>query len=162
MRITVLTVILARMIMTISVRIRDAKISKNRDYSFFSKTNNMLRFKEKFFAYIMSSKITAVQVRNTTNRLYTILKNFKIEHLKDFNKKKCYLIASENRHLVINSSKQINEVIKTLKTIVRTTMITLNLNIKSMKTILSNEVTIYDDKFAINRNVTIINEFFDI
>jgi hypothetical protein len=143
----------AEKVMTISVRIRDDQISRDRDYSFFLKTNKSLESEEEFFAHITKAKITIVQIRNTSNKLYFLLKNYKIDHLKDFAEKKCYLTSSQNRHLVIESTKQASEIMKALKT---------SISLKFMKTVLSNEVTVYEDESTINRIVTVVNEYSNI
>ena len=46
-----------------------------------------------------------VQVRNVINKLYILLKNVKIDILRDFEKKDCYNILSNNRYLTIVFSR---------------------------------------------------------
>jgi hypothetical protein len=103
------------MTMMISVRIRDINILRNRNYSFFSKADSLLRLEKEFFAHIMSPDIKAVQVRNISEKSYIISKNFKIERIKDFSEEDCHLTTSEDRHLTIISEQQSMNVVNVLK-----------------------------------------------
>ena len=133
----------------VSIRIKNAQISKNRDYNFFSKMKRMLKFEKKYFVHITSLNLVAVQVRNISNRSYTISKNFKIEHLRDFDEKDCFMTTFENNHLTVTSS-QIMNVKKTLK------------SKNFMKITFANEITVYEDEAIVKKIQTIIEKISEI
>ena len=122
----------------VSVWIKSAQISKNHDYSFFSKMKRMLKSKKKYFVHVTSFNLIAVQIRNTSDRSYIIFKNFKIEHLRDFDEKNCFMTSSENSHLAVTSG-QIMNVKAALK------------SKKFIKTTLFNEITMYKDETTMKK-----------
>lgn len=149
-----MTIISSEITMTMSVWIRETEISKNRDYSFFSKIDNLLNSEREFFAHILKSEMKTVQIRNIFEKLYTIFRNFKIDRIKDYNEEECHLIASKNRHLTIKSDKQVMKVFSVLKSSFKYD--------KSLKTVLLNEVTCYENKAAVAQLFAIVEEYFDI
>ena len=95
-------------IMTIPIRVKNKKISMNRNYNSFPKFDKMLRSEKGFFAHVIKSDLMIVQIRNTFSRPYMISKNFRVNHLRDFDEEECFLTTSKNRHLAITSTNRIN------------------------------------------------------
>ena len=122
----------------VSMRIKGAQIPKNRDYSFFSKMKRMLESEKEYFAHVTNFNLVAIQVRNTSDRSYTISKNFKIEHLRDFDEKNCFMASPEDSHLAVASSQTI-DVRKALK------------SENFMKITLANEITVYGDETIVRK-----------
>ena len=89
----------------ILIKIKKIKLSKNRDFNFFFILNDNLDSKEDFFAHVMKSNIKIIQIRNTSKKSYVLSKNFKIEHIKNYDEKNCYLISSKDKHLAIMLKK---------------------------------------------------------
>lgn len=130
--------------MAVSVRMRGPQIPADRDYSFYSKTDPMLRPEGGFFAHVTDHDIVAVQVRNTSRKPYVIPKNLKVGHLRDFDEEGCFLTASEDRHLAVTSGKSLD---------IRETLT------KSIKeTVLPNEITVYGDTDTVKKLTAIADE----
>ena len=83
------------------VRIKKVKLSQNRNFNFFFILNNNLGPKKDFFAHVIGSDIKVIQIRNISKKSYVFSKNFKIEHIKDYDEKNCYLISSKDKHLAV-------------------------------------------------------------
>ena len=115
---------------------------------FFQKKNKSFNSKKGFFAHVTNFEIKAVQVKNTSVKSITISKNFKIEHLRDYSKKKCFLTTSKNRHLAVVSEQKF-DLKQTLKKSV--------INKPKMKTVLSNDITMYENKNTIQK-LTVITK----
>lgn len=79
MRAIAQVIVSIKKIVTISIQIRELKISKNRNYNFYSKIEKMLRTKDRYFAHITKFNIITVQIKNVSRKLYIIFKNFKID-----------------------------------------------------------------------------------
>ena len=94
--------------MTIPIRVKNKKISTNKNYNFFSKLDSTLKSKKRFFAHVTGSDLIAVQVKNTSAKPYVIPKNFKLDHLRDFEEKECFLTTPKNRHLAIIIANKIS------------------------------------------------------
>ena len=73
----------AEQIMTMSVKLKNFKFFKNRDYSFFSKKNKQLSSKKKIFAHVIDIEIKIVQIKNTSN-------NFEMNHFRNYSKKNAF------------------------------------------------------------------------
>ena len=125
-------------IIIVSVRIKSAQISKNRNYNFFSKMKRMLKSKKKYFVHVTSFNLVAVQIKNILNRSYIIFKNFKMKHLRDFDEKNCFMISFENSHLAMTSNQIMN-----VKTALKSK--------KFMKTTLFNEITMYENEITMKK-----------
>ena len=123
-------------IFAISIRVREAKFSKNRNYSFFPKTKRQLNSENEFFAHVTEFDIIAVQIRNISEKFYTISKNLKIGHIRDYDEKKCFMTTSKTSHLAMTSDSIVD---------IRET-----LNHK-LKTILSNDIIIYGNEPTIEK-----------
>lgn len=138
-------------IMAIPVRVRGIEIPKNRDYSFFSKIERMLRSEDEYFAHVTGPNIVAIQVRNTSIKSYIVLKNLKVEHLRDYDEEDCFLTTSEDRHLAIASggSIDVKNALKSNKSAE---------NGEFMKTTLPNKITVYGDKTTVDKLQAIIEE----
>jgi hypothetical protein len=107
-RAIVKTMISSESIVTIPIRIRERNLSKNRDYSFFSKSQRQLSLESEFFNHVMRLKMIEMQVRNIAKISFVILKNFEIDSLHDYREKETYHATFEDRHLAIASAHQIN------------------------------------------------------
>ena len=94
--------------MAVSMRMRDAKFFKNRNYSFFFKTERQLNFEGRFFVHVTSSEILAVQIRNTSGKSYTMPKNLKIDHVRNYDKEDRFMITSESFYLAVASGSIVN------------------------------------------------------
>ena len=109
----------------------------------------MLKFEKKYFVYVTSFNLIVIQIRNTSDKSYTILKNFKIEYLRDFDEKDCFMTSFENSHLTMTSS-QIMNFKKALK------------SENFMKITLANEITVYEDETIVKKLQTIIEKTSEI
>ena len=143
------TVISVGAVMTVPIKLRKAKLPKNRDYSFFPKNDRQLGPKRGFFAHVTDAEIKAIQIKNTSDRPFTIPKNFRIGHLRDYTKEGCFLAAPKDRHLAISSAQKLN-----LKQILRKSVMESPKKF-SMKTVLSNEITVYGDKETVKKIIAI-------
>ena len=95
--------------MTVPIRIKSkTDISQNRNYSFYSKTERMLKSEGDYFAHVTDFNIITMQIRNIASKSYTISKNFKIKHIRNYDEKDCFLINSKNYHFAIISIKVLN------------------------------------------------------
>ena len=82
------------------VKIRDQNLSTNRDYNFESKQNfQQLKFENDFFNHIIDAHLVVVQIRNVINVLIILFKHAKIDILRDFEKKNCYHVSFDDKHL---------------------------------------------------------------
>lgn len=143
-------VILEEQIMTISIKFRGTELFKNRDYNFFSKENWLLKSKGGFFAHITDFEMIAMQMKNIFKKSYIIFRNFKLGQLRDYNEKNCFLAFSKDCHLAVISGKRFN---------LRETFgnIPINLENKAMETMLSNDITMYEDQNTVKK-LTAITE----
>ena len=89
----------------VSIKMKNVKLSKNRDFNFFSILDNNFEPKRNFFVYVIKSDIKTIQIRNISKKSYVLSKNFKIGHIKNYDEKDCYLISSKNKHLAIMFKK---------------------------------------------------------
>ena len=87
--------------MTISVKIREKNLLKNRDYFFESKTFTVLSLDDDFLAHVISVNMMIVQIRNIFNEIFIVSKHFRVETLIDYAEEKCYVVFSENAHLAV-------------------------------------------------------------
>lgn len=129
-------------IMTMSIKLKSAKLSKNRNYSFFSKKNRLFDSKKNFFAHVINANVIAVQVQNISTKSMIISKNFEVGHLCDYFEEGCFLTASKNYHLIITSVQKLD-----LKHEIKKAAI----NKSKMKMVLFNGITIFGDKKTANR-----------
>ena len=74
----------------------------------------ILKFEKKYFVHVTSFNLISIQIKNISDKSYTISKNFKIEYLRDFDEENCFMTSFENNRLTMTSS-QIMNVKKTLK-----------------------------------------------
>ena len=87
--------------MIVLIKIREQALSIDKNYFFHSKKDVRFEIKKDFFAHITNVNIVVVQVRNAINQSIIIFRNFKLNKLQNYEKKKCYLIFFEDRHLTI-------------------------------------------------------------
>ena len=95
--------------------------------------------------------IIAIQVKNTSTKLYILSKNFKMGHIRDYDKKGCFMTNSKNCHFAIASVKIIN-IRKTIKVD----------KFEKIETILNNDIIIYENKKTINKIRAIIEKISQI
>lgn len=113
-------------IVSILFKIKNKNISINKNYNFYFQMIKLLKFKNKYFAYIIKSNLITIQIKNILIKLYIISKIFKIKYFCDYNKKN-NLTYFKNHHFVIILIDKLD--LKTLKI--------------DKKTILLNNITIY-------------------
>ena len=170
---------LSHISMTISVKIREKDLSKNRDYLFESKTFTVLSLNDDFLAHVISVNMMIVQIRNIFNEIFIVSKHFRVETLIDYAEEKCYVVFSENAHLAVKFNFKSDWWFKTKKFLaiecafVVTTAATfmsffasrasmsIDLHI-SMKTVTQNEIIIYDDLSIYSRLFTVIESYLSI
>ena len=88
------------------VKIRDQSLSTNRNYNFEFKQNfQQLEFEDDFFNHIIDAHLVVVQIRNVINVSIILSKHAKIDMLRVFEKKDCYHVSSDDRHLTAISSR---------------------------------------------------------
>ena len=86
--------------LVVSVKIRDQNLSADRNYNFEFKQNfQQLEFEDDFFNHIIDAHLVVVQIRNVINVSIILSKHAKIDMLRDFEKKDCYHVFSDDRHL---------------------------------------------------------------
>ena len=68
----------------------------------------MLESKNGFFAHVTGSELVAVQIKNAFNKSFIVSKNFKIEQLRNYDEKDCFIANSKKCHLIITSALFIN------------------------------------------------------
>ena len=98
----------------------------------------MLKFEKKYFVYIINFNLVVIQIRNILNKSYTISKNFKIEHLRNFDEKDSFMTTFKNSHLTVTSN-QIMNVRKALK------------SKNFIKITLANEITVYKNETIVRK-----------
>ena len=113
----------------------------------------MLGAEKEFFVHIINFDIVTIQMKNITEKSYMIPKNFKVDHLKDYDEKDCFLTVSKNRHLVITSVKN-SKKWKKLKP--------SNDQNEAMKTVLFNDITIYGNADTMKKLKTITEKIFQM
>ena len=87
------------------VKIRDNNLSTNKNYNFEFKQNfQQLKFENDFFNHIIDAHFVVVQIRNVINVFVILSKHAKLDMLRNFEKKNCYYVSFENRHLIVVSS----------------------------------------------------------
>lgn len=101
MRAVIQTIISAEVAMTILIKLRRLELSKNRDYTFYSKETRLLGPKGGFFTHVTDANLMAIQVQNISRRPYVMPKNFKIGHLRDYDKKEYFLATLKDCYLTI-------------------------------------------------------------
>lgn len=149
MRAVFQTAISVKAVMTISIKLKKAKVFKSQNYNFFLKNDCQFDLKKEFFVYVTDAEIKTIQIKNTSNRSFIIFKNFRIGHFRDYTKKKCFLATSKNNHLIISLSQKLD-----LKQIFKN-LIMKNSKKFFMKTILSNKITVYENKKTMKKIIAI-------
>ena len=92
--------------LVVFVKIRDQSLSTNKNYNFESKQNfQQLKFENDFFNHIIDVHLAVVQIRNVINVSIILSKHAKIDMLRDFEKKDCYHVSFDDRHLTAISSR---------------------------------------------------------
>ena len=89
--------------MTIFVKYKNNVLLTNRNYNFLFKFFKTLNVENKFFVYIVSVNIIAIQIKNVLNIFFVVFKNMRIKNLHNYEKENCYMININNRHLVVVS-----------------------------------------------------------
>lgn len=77
-------------IMVISIKLKSLALSKDRNFSFCLKKSNQFDLKGEFFTHVTDSNLITMQVWNTLTKSYTVSKNFKIGHLRNYDKKNAF------------------------------------------------------------------------
>ena len=109
-----------------------------------------------FFAHVIDSDLVTVQIKNISKKSYVISKNFKMNHFRDFEKKKCFLTTSKNRHLIIAFANTIN-----LRKIWNQADSFEKKN-ENLKTIFSNEIIVYENSETIQKFSVVTNRTSEI
>ena len=92
--------------MTVPIKIRGSSLPEDRDYSFEPKQDfQALGPEGGFFNHVTNAHIAAVQVRNASNKAYTLPKNAKVGMLRDYEEEGCYNASPDDRHLAAVSSR---------------------------------------------------------
>ena len=98
---TIVTVIVSfHSCVIVSIKLRDNALLIDRDYNFCFKSNQMLKQENDFFVIIIDSNSMTIQIQNVNNQFYRISRNLKIDNLRDFEKKDCYVINVDDSYLV--------------------------------------------------------------
>ena len=84
----------------ITMKFRDKFVSANRNYFFHSIFDVKLKSNDDFFFHIVDVNVDVVQIRNVIDKFCIIFRNVKIDKLRDFEEKDCYVVDSKNRHFV--------------------------------------------------------------
>jgi hypothetical protein len=137
--------------MTVFVKIREKSLSE-RDYIFNSKEKTLLDSEERFFNHIFTSNSIVVQMRNTFDRSFVILKNYKIEKLIDYHENECFLISSNDRHLVIALNRLFRQEINPRKI----------QDAEKLETILLNEIIVHENEEIVRRIANVIDRYLDV
>lgn len=179
------TIVQSEVIMTISVRIRNQTLSKDQDYSFFSKSQRQLDLESDFFRHITNVKVVDVQIRNITTISFIISKNFKIEILQDYREQNAYKASTSDSHLTIASAQHFNvrktfmkyqkqrKWVETLTHLIEMNIANSNTNLRKlfksfnesiqiMKSMLSSDVIVYEDESIKNRLFVLVKTYSDI
>ena len=99
-------IISSHICLVVSVKIRDQSLSTNRNFNFEFKQNfQQLEFENDFFNHIIDVHLAIVQIRNVINVSIILSKHAKIDMLRDFEKKDCYHVFFDDRHLTAISSR---------------------------------------------------------
>ena len=106
MRITILTIISSFTTMSISIKFRKRFISINKNYNFYFISNVRFKFDNNVFVYIINVNIIFVQIQNAIDKLCILFKNIKIEQLRNYDEKNCYLINIKSCYLTTISVKK--------------------------------------------------------
>ena len=88
-------------IMSILIKFRKRFIFKNKNYSFYLILNVCFKSNKSFYIVIVNANFVVVQIKNVINKLCALFKNVKIKQLRNYNKKKCYLIEAKSKFLTI-------------------------------------------------------------
>lgn len=88
-----------------SIKMREKRISNNKNYSFHFMKKHCLKSKNEFFVHVTNANHVAVQIRNIFSKFFVILKNFKIDYFRNYVEKKRYFVNSKNYHLTVILSK---------------------------------------------------------
>lgn len=126
-------IISINVIISISMHVKNF-ISTRIDYSFFSKIQFTLNSKNEFFAHVIESNLITVQMRNAFHKTFIISKNLKMSKFQNYIENDFCIMRSKNCYLIIVS--QIVDIKKLTKLSIESTL---------KKTILSNEIIVYDD-----------------
>ena len=131
-------------VMFVSIRIKSKSLSKNKNFNFLFKKQKMLNLENEFFAHIVDANLTAVQIRNALSKPCVMSKNLRVSQLIDYAEKKCYLIESKQKHLIIVSNK-----------------FDLKSNFNP-ETILQNETTVYENDSMMQKIAEMIDKYFEL
>ena len=86
-------------------------------------------------------EIKVVQMKNTSNKLLIISKNFGVNYFRNYSKEKCFLTALKNRHFAITLEQKLK--LQILKKAA--------VNTPNMKTILFNEIIVYKNNNIVTK-----------
>ncbi len=145
------TVVSSHTNMTILVKIREKSLSK-RDYIFNSKSEILLDLEKNFFSHILINNSVRILMKNISNQAYEILKNYKLSKICDYQKGECFLIFSNDKHLIVVLNKLFSQSMNSRR--VQTS--------KDLKRVLSNEIIVHENTKAIRRIANVINRYLDV
>ena len=115
--------------------------------AFFFKTERQFEFEGGFFAHVTNSEIVAVQMRNISKNSYTLSKNLKIEHIRNYDEKNYFMTTPKSFYLTVTSESIVN--------------IRKILNHKK-KTVLTNDITVYENESTTKKIEVITKKTFEI
>lgn len=130
-------------IVIISIQMKSEIISTNKNYCFYFQSIKMLKSENEYFVHVTKSKLIIIQMKNISKKSYTMFKNFKIDHLRDYDEKKIFLTHLKDCHFAVASSKIVN-VKKALK--------------RKKETIFQNGIKIYENERTISKIKIIIEK----
>ena len=87
----------------VSIKLQKKESFFNRDYMFYSKRSLRLNREEEIFFHIMDSNFSDILITNSSNELIKILKRSRLNLIKEFDEKNCYMIFLLNAHLIANN-----------------------------------------------------------
>ena len=86
----------------IAFKLREKKLSIERDFMFVSSKIDRLKAKDDIFSYIIDANIVVVLIYNANLKNVFFLKNSKLSVIQEYKKEECFLINDEKASLTIN------------------------------------------------------------
>ena len=78
------------------------KLFVDRNFMFISQRIDRLKVNDDVLFHIMNVNIEIVMIQNANHEKIFILKSSRIDVIQNYEKKRCYFVATENVHLVVN------------------------------------------------------------
>ena len=90
-----------KLITFISIRLRKVVfLFKKCNLMFHSKVSSRFDDNENIFLYIIDANMCIVQMNNASNQSIVIFRNFRLDVVQNYEKKKCYVVHSKDVHLI--------------------------------------------------------------